>query len=310
VRVGSTPSPRRLIVNADDYGLSRGVNTGIIEAADKGVVTSASMMVNLPGFDDAVVRARSCPSLSLGLHLNLTTGKPLTAARTLTRTKSGEFYSLPALAARASLGRVDSSEVARECTAQIDRMIEAGIAPTHLDSHRHVHAHPALWSAVLKAASSRGISSVRVPSEPLWANARDWRATLKKTGLLVSTRLARRGADDGAAIHFFGVSLQGGSSFSARLFALIPQLPAGITELMVHPGYADTALSEHDGYTWEREEELRVLCSSELRDLLLRSGIELASFGNGPSPTASQSQIPKHEQPDDHQRNWNAYVRH
>jgi chitin disaccharide deacetylase len=276
VRVGSTPSPRRLIVNADDYGLSRGVNTGIIEAAEKGVVTSASMMVNLPGFDDAVAQARSCPSLSLGLHLNLTTGNALTAARSLTRSKSGQFYPVPVLIARASLGRVDSSDVTRECTAQIDRMIEAGIAPTHLDSHRHVHAHPALWSAVLQAASSRGISNVRVPSEPLWANARDWRATLKKTGLLISTRLARRRADDGAAIHFFGVSLQGGSSFAARLFALIPELPLGTTELMTHPGYADAALSEHDGYTWQREEELRVLCTSKLRDLLAHSGIELA----------------------------------
>ena len=276
MRVGSTPSPRRLIVNADDYGLSRGVNTGIIEAAEKGVVTSASMMVNLPGFDDAVARARSCPSLSLGLHLNLTTGNALTAARSLTRGKSGQFYPVPALIARASVGRVDSSDVTLECTAQIDRMIEAGIAPTHLDSHRHVHAHPALWSAVLQAASSRGITNVRVPSEPLWANARDWRATLKKTGLLISTRLARRRADDGAAIHFFGISLQGGSSFAARLFALIPELPLGTTELMTHPGYADAALSEHDGYTWQREEELRVLCTSKLRDLLAHSGIELA----------------------------------
>jgi chitin disaccharide deacetylase len=275
VHVGSTRSSRRLIVNADDYGLSLGANTGIIEAAAKGVVTSASMIVNLPGFDDAVARARSCPSLSLGLHLNLTMGKPLTAAPSLTRRKTGQFYPLPVLVARASLGRVNSSEVTRECAAQIDRMIEAGVSPTHLDSHRHIHAHPALWPAVRQAASSRGISNVRVPSEPLWANARDWRATLKKTGLLMSTRLTRRGADHGAAIHFFGVSLQGGSSFAARLFALIPELPAGTTELMTHPGYADAGLSEYDGYTWQREEELRVLCSRELRDLLARSGIEL-----------------------------------
>ena len=89
MRVGSTPSPRRLIVNADDYGLSRGVNTGIIEAAETGVVTSASMMVNLPGFNDAAARAGSRPSLSLGLHLNLTTGKPLTLAPSLTRRNAG-----------------------------------------------------------------------------------------------------------------------------------------------------------------------------------------------------------------------------
>jgi chitin disaccharide deacetylase len=233
------------------------------------------MMVNLPGFDDAVVRARSCSSLSLGLHFNLTTGKPLTTAPSLTHRKSGQFFSLPALIARASLGRVDSSEVTRECKAQIDRMTEAGSPPTHLDSHRHVHTHPALWSAVLRAASARGISSVRIPSEPLRANALDWRATLKKTGLLISTLLSRHGADHGDPIHFFGVSLQGGDSFAARLFALIPELPPGTTELMTHPGYADAALSEHDGYTWQREEELRVLCSGKLRDLLAHSRIEL-----------------------------------
>ena len=294
MRVGSTPSSRRLIVNADDYGFSRGVNTGIIEAAETGVVTSASMMVNLPGFDDAVARARSGPPLSLGLHLNLTTGKPLTAAPSLTRRKTGQFYRLPLLVARASVGRVDSSEVTRECAAQIDRMMEAGITLTHLDSHRHIHAHPALWAAVHQAASSRGISNVRVPTEPLWANARDWRATLKKTGLLLCARLSRDRAQHNPPINFFGLSLQGGSSFAARLFALIPKLPLGTTELMTHPGYADSALSEHDGYTWQREEELRILCSKELRDLVQRNGIELAGFGDLTPRTASESKIAQH----------------
>ena len=294
VRVGSTPSSRKLIINADDYGLSRGVNTGIIEAAETGSVTSASMMVNLPGFDDSVASARSCPSLSLGLHLNLTTGKPLTAAPTLTRKKTGQFYPLALLIARASLGRVDSSEVARECAAQIDRMVQVGIRPTHLDSHRHVHAHPSLWPAVLEAASSRGLSNVRVPTEPMWANTRDWKATLKKTGLLMSSRISRRRVEYNAPIHFFGLSLQGGSSFAARLFALIPKLPAGTTELMTHPGYADAELSEHDGYTWQREEELRVLCSKDLRDLLLRHGIELVSFGSLTPRGASDGKVAQH----------------
>jgi predicted glycoside hydrolase/deacetylase ChbG (UPF0249 family) len=294
VRVGSTRSSRRLIINADDYGLSRGVNTGIIEASDAGVVTSASMMVNLPAFSDAVARAASRPALSLGLHLNLTTGKPLTAAPTLTRRKTGLFYSLPVLVARASLGRIDSSEVARECAAQLDRMIEFGISPTHLDSHRHVHAHPALWSAVLGAASSRGVSNVRVPIEPLSINAGVWKATLKKAGLLICGRASRRRAEGNATEHFFGVSLQGGGSFAARLFALIPKLPLGTTELMTHPGYSDAELFEYDAYARQREEELRVLCSKELRDLLQRCEIELVSFGNCAAPTARASKIAQH----------------
>jgi predicted glycoside hydrolase/deacetylase ChbG (UPF0249 family) len=252
------------------------------------------MIVNLPGFNDAAARAGSRPSLSLGLHLNLTTGKPLTSAPSLTQRNTGKFYSLPVLIARASLGRIDASEVTRECSAQLDRMAEVGIAPTHLDSHRHVHAHPALWPAVIEAASSRGVSNVRIPTEPLWANARDWKSTLKKAGLLVCSRTLRGRSEHSVADHFFGLSLQGGHAFAARLFALIPKLPEGTTELMTHPGYADAGLSEYDGYTWQREDELRVLCSKELRELLLREGIELAGFRSRAPLIAGAGKIAQH----------------
>ena len=183
--MGLTPSPARLIINADDFGISRGVNIGIMEAVEAGVVTSASMVVNLPGFGDAVERARSRHAPSLGLHLNLTAGRPLTAVPSLTRLSTGEFYPLPMLVARASLGLLDSSDIVNECQAQIDRMTEAGFRPTHLDSHRHVHAHPAISPAVFRAASTRGILQVRDPREPLRINARDWHATLLKSGILI-----------------------------------------------------------------------------------------------------------------------------
>jgi predicted glycoside hydrolase/deacetylase ChbG (UPF0249 family) len=280
VRVGSTRSPRQLIINADDYGFSRGVNIGIIEAAEAGVVRSASMIVNLEPFADAAERAHACSALSLGLHLNLTIGQSLTAAPSLSRRNTRQFYPLPILIARASLGLVDGSEVAHECAAQVDRMIEAGFPPTHLDSHRHIHVHPALWSAVVRAAASRGVSKVRVPSEPLWVNPQDWRATLKKAGLLTCTRLSSRSAGDNSPNHFFGISLRGGESFAARLFALIPRLPTGTSELMTHPGHADAELAKSDGYTWQREEELRVLCSPEFGEILRRNGVELANFSD------------------------------
>jgi predicted glycoside hydrolase/deacetylase ChbG (UPF0249 family) len=279
VRVGSTPSPIRLIINADDFGISRGVNIGIIEAAAAEVVTSASMIVNLPAFADALDRAVLCPALSLGIHLNFTVGRPLTRVPSLTRRDTREFYTLPALVARASLGLLDSSDIARECLAQIDRMIDAGFPPTHLDSHRHVHAHPVIFSVVTRAAASRGILDVRIPRESMRVNAGDWRATLKKTGLLICAGLSRGGAAADRAIDFVGVSLQGGKSFATRLFALIPQLQTGTTELMTHPGYADASLAQHDSYTLERVTELRVLTSREFRDLLARSGVTLTSFG-------------------------------
>jgi predicted glycoside hydrolase/deacetylase ChbG (UPF0249 family) len=294
VRVGSTRSATRLIINADDFGISRGVNTGIIEAAAAGVVTSASVIVNLPDFADALDRAPSVPALSLGLHLNFTIGRPLTAALSLTRRDTGEFYPLPVLAARASLGLLDPSDIEVECLAQIDRMIEAGFPPTHLDSHRHIHAHPAISSAVARAAASRGILQVRVPSESLRTNTRDWRATFKKLGLVICARLSGRAGAADRAPHFVGVSLQGGKRFASRLFALIPHLPAGTTELMTHPGYADASLAEHDSYTLERVTELRVLCSREFRELLVRYGVTLTSFDDRRSIIPHEDQFAQH----------------
>jgi predicted glycoside hydrolase/deacetylase ChbG (UPF0249 family) len=294
VRVESTPSQTRLIINADDLGISRGVNIGIVEAAAAEVVTSASMIVNLPAFADALDRAVVCPTLSLGLHLNLTVGRPLTRAPSLTRHDTGEFFTLPVLVARASLGLLDSSDIARECLAQIDRMTDAGFPPTHLDSHRHVHAHPALFSVVTRAAASRGIFQVRIPRESLRVNARDWRATLKKTGLLICAGLSRGNVGADRAIDFVGVSLQGGKSFATRLFALIPQLRAGTTELMTHPGYADASLAEHDSYTLERVTELRALTSRDFRDLLVRSGVTLTSFGQRRSIVPREGEFAQH----------------
>jgi predicted glycoside hydrolase/deacetylase ChbG (UPF0249 family) len=173
-------------------------------------------------------------------------------------------------------------------------MMDSGFRPTHLDSHRHVHAHPALTHPVLRAAAARGISEVRIPLEPLWANAGDWRATVKKVGLRLSTAIARRNSSGTVPRHFFGISLQGGSSFAPRLFGLIPRLPSGTSELMTHPGYADTALAEHDDYTWERAEELRVLCSVELRDLISQCGIELAGFDDRSSRRTVHGQLAQH----------------
>jgi predicted glycoside hydrolase/deacetylase ChbG (UPF0249 family) len=252
------------------------------------------VIVNLPDFPDALDRALMVPGLSLGLHLNLTVGRPLTSAPSLTRRSTGEFYTLPMLAARASLGLLDATQIESECLAQIDRMIESGFPPTHLDSHRHVHAHPAISAAVARAAASRGILHVRVPRESMRTNASDWRATLKKGGLLVCAGLSARTSAAAHANHFVGVSLQGGKSFATRLFALIPKLPPGTTELMTHPGYADASLAEHDSYTLERVTELRALCSREFRDILVRSGVTLASFGDRRSIASHERQVTQH----------------
>ena len=280
---------RRLIINADDFGISRRVNDGILEAAQAGGITSTSLMVNLPDSADAIHRARHHSAISIGLHFNLTVGNSLTGTSSLTQGLGTEFPPLSRLLAAASLGMIEESDVERECLAQIDRMTRAGYPPTHLDSHRHVHTHPAIYPAVLRAVQARRIPHLRVPCEPFHLNAGVLGATLKKSLLLLSVRRSRRigngfGRQSLAPSHnvagFVGISLQGGTSFTDRLFALIRELPVGTTELMTHPGYADAELAKRDSYTVDREIELKVLCSDEFHELLETSGVALANFGD------------------------------
>jgi predicted glycoside hydrolase/deacetylase ChbG (UPF0249 family) len=298
VRVDSTPStrlPRRLIVNADDFGISPAVNSGIIEAAEAGSVSSASMIVNLDGFDDAVRRAKSLGALPLGLHFNIVGGRPLTRAPSLTD-KRGSFLGLSPLLWRATIGRINARELAAECVAQLDRMAAVGLPATHLDSHRHVHMHPALFSTIVVAAASRGVRIVRVPIEPLRTNMGNWRATVKKIGLSASAKLHHV---NGVVRpdHFFGISMQGGKSFGPLLLALIPRLPEGTSELMTHPGHVDAALKDSDDYTWQREMELSTLLSPRFRDLLQRHDIELTSFQRLRSGSGGAGEVPENREP-------------
>jgi predicted glycoside hydrolase/deacetylase ChbG (UPF0249 family) len=279
---------RRLIINADDFGISRSVNRGIFEAARAGGITSTSLIVNLPDSADAVARARQCSGVSVGLHFNLTIGNALTGPSSLTHGKTAEFYPLSRLLAAASLGMIEDGDIERECLAQIDRMTRAGFPPTHLDSHRHVHTHPSIYPSVLRAVQARRIPHLRIPCEPLDVNASVLGATVKKSLLLLSARRSRQVATPQRAMAlppqditgFVGISLQGGAAFPDRLFALVRDLPAGTTELMTHPGYADADLAKRDTYTVEREIELKVLCSDEFQDLLRENRVALANFGD------------------------------
>lgn len=269
---------RRLIVTADDFGLSQAVNAGIADAIQRGPVRSVSTFVTLPAFDDAIDRARPfSDEVGVGLHFNVLVGAPLTATRSLVNPRTGRFYPFATLVRRALTGRVDAYDVLSECTAQLDRLANAlsraGLGPiSHVDSHRHVHFLPAFNASVVAAAQAAGVSHVRVPREPWRYNPLDIRATAKKATLAAMTRGTRTRS------HFVGVSLQGGSHFEGRLLALLDRLPDGTTELMVHPAFPDRELWEIDSYTWQRDIERRVLISDAVRERIGRGDIVLTRF--------------------------------
>ncbi len=262
-------SARRVVVNADDFGFTPAVTEGILAAHAAGTVHRTSMMVHQPGWDHAVRAARAPGfALPIGLHLDLLVGAPLVPARTLTG-RDGRFLPITALARRAFAGRVDPDEVAAETHAQIAALRAEGIALTHVDSHRHVHALPGIRTGVLRAAHEAGIGEVRAPLEGS-------RTLLGLAGPRAKAALLRTAWHTGARAPaptraFAGLALYGaGPRFADRLDAILDRLPAGPVEIIVHPGRVDDPLRRLDAYLAPREAELAALTSARVRERLGR----------------------------------------
>ncbi len=272
---------RLLVVNADDFGLTPGITSGILDAHRRGVVTSTSVIVTQPDWPHTVNMLGICGTLGIGLHVDLLTGTPLIGTGTLVNPATGRFFTLGVLARRAATGRIASNDVARECHAQIMRLqlalTEAGTRVTHLDSHRHTHVLPVIATGIRQAARRARIAAVRYPVEPL-TRSLAYRGIARSLTLHGLAALQRATPTDRARA-FIGASWQGAPDFAARLESLPAQLHASVTELMCHPGYVDDALRAVDTFTAHRETELAALCATGLRDRWAAAGIRLVSFG-------------------------------
>lgn len=274
---------RILVINADDLGFAPGVNRGIFEAHAAGTVSSASLIATAPAFGEAAERVqRDATRLGVGLHLNLVSGAPLANVPSLIDPATGRFHAFDVLVRRALAGQVDAAEVRRECEAQLAALVAVGITPTHIDSHRHVHAMPGILPAVAAAAHGSQIPVVRRPldkvslldpvaSAKMLAVHAAWRTAL--TGVAPAHRglLAR-------APHFRGIAMQGAPDIRDRLLATIDQLPIGATEIMVHPGYDDEVLASQDAFRAERAVELKALCDPAVVARLQKGDVKLVSF--------------------------------
>lgn len=282
-------SPAALIVHADDLGLTDGVNAGIFQTFQTGIVRSASLMTTTPGFDDAVVRARATPGLDLGIHLNLTTGRPCLPATRLASLvdRQGCFHSLTRWLLLALAGRIDGAEVQAELTAQVDRAFESGLVFSHLDSHHHIHLFEPATTVVADLGrrhhlliirqsderrilgASRTIARLQRPPPLGGAWRRQWLLTL------ASRRATRRLAGFTRADFFTGLPLLGAGLDAGQVSELFMALPAGTTELMCHPGYGDALLRSLDPGAAAREREVALLTNPALPHDLEQAGIQL-----------------------------------
>ena len=285
---------RQLIVNADDFGYTRGVNRAILEACREGVVTSTSLLANGAAFEDAVEAAASEPRLDVGCHLNFIEGKPVSPPERIPHLlgKDGRFLPAWRLALRLTLGLVPEGEIEQEAAAQMEKLLQAGVRVSHVDTHKHTHTHPAVARGIARAARRLGIGWIRRPFENfLPGSARKLSAKRLLVGSLnlLARSFERRMAalDMAMPDHFTGIVLTGRltrQEFGEALAAL----PPGVTEVMCHPGYCDAEL---DGAPTrlrrERELERETVSDGTWRAVVRDRGILLTSFGELSSLRAS-----------------------
>jgi hopanoid biosynthesis associated protein HpnK len=265
---------KQLVVNADDFGFTTDVNAGIVEAHRRGILTATTLMANGDAFDDAVRLARETPSLDVGCHLVLIQGRSLLTGRPLPRTVAQLMRAL----ARRELRIYD------ELAAQVRHIEQAGIRPTHLDTHKHTHLAPPVLDAVVRLAREHDARWVRRPFDfPL--NASTGAVPLLKrvtSRVLSATRrrfqgvLERHGCY--ATDHFAGFQITGRFR-AAELANLMDLIPEGSTEFMCHPGRCGDALRNAATRLKEsRERELEALVAPEVREAMERNGIELVNY--------------------------------
>jgi len=292
---------RRLIVNADDFGLTSGVNRGIVEAHQHGLVTSSTLMAGGAAFENAIALAKQTPRLSVGCHVLLVDGPPvldLSKVSTLAFANSGtpQFReSIVTFACRAAGRRLDEAQIEAEIAAQIQKLQSAGIQVSHLDSHKHTHMFPAVFRPMLRAAKKCGIRAVRNPFEPLlFASARNWKRRFQ-LGILRSFQKSFRQALDDAGMltpnGCIGIIATGGLTMST-FRALIENLPEGTWEFVSHPGYNDADLARiKTRLRASREKELQILTSDETKEMLRREQIELVSYRDFAQSAAPTPQV-------------------
>jgi len=286
---------RRLIVNADDFGFTAGVNRAIVEAHTRGIVTSSTLMATGRAFDNAVNSAKTVPLLSVGCHVVLIDGEPVLDAKqlpslTLVRSEAGHFRDgVKSFAARALTGRLDPDEIEAEASAQIRRLQSAGLTVSHVDTHKHTHVFPAVLRPLLRAAKACGVCAIRNPfgpSKPLRSSELLTRPNLwtRYAEVRILHALSAKFRDSVRAEGIvtpdgtLGIVVTG--ALDEKLFRAIAALtPEGTWEFVCHPGYNDNDLKSAKTRLREsRESELRVLTMPDARPLLLNQGIALISY--------------------------------
>jgi hopanoid biosynthesis associated protein HpnK len=277
----------RVIINADDFGLSQSVNEGIVKAHREGILTSATLMANTPGFEQAAALAAENPRLGVGLHLNVVRGFPVSKPESVPSllTPEGRF---PASAGKVIRGlysrRLKAEDLERELRAQVEKALQAGVRLSHFDSEKNLHVIPPFFRAVLRLGREFGIKKVRFVREFRLSGAAG--QSLKAAFLsAVCLRMRRRALGAGFVItdRFYGICNSGRMTAQA-LTSLLSRQKDGSAEIMVHPGYVRQDLLDLEPVVGRyyinrsRELELGALLDPGPKEAVRERAIRLINF--------------------------------
>lgn len=282
----------RLIINADDFGLSPGINQGVLRLFDNNRLTSTSLVVNMPSSTDAVEQALIRPAMRVGLHLNLTTGRPLLPPDRVASlvTDEGDFLSTSAFLLRLMTGRLDLNEVEAELGTQIETYLKTGLEPAHIDSHMHLHALPTVGNLVADLAESYGIGIMRNPDplafvfpttsdpHPVQEAIRAPLAHLAQSTVRIlggnrQTRPKQFTCAD--RVIYLRWCLEAGSDALDTFQGCLRISQGSRVEVVTHPAVADDILPGLSRYVAGRETELEFLLSNEFSRLLAQDDISV-----------------------------------
>jgi len=281
---------KNLIINADGYGFTHGINRGIEETVERGVVTSISVNANFAAASELAAFARRYPRISVGIHLNPVVGRPLSDPKRIPTlvNAEGEFHYRDFIR-RLLRGMIDPDEMFIELSAQIRRVREMGVEISHLDSHRGQHLFPPYFRVFLRVLEASGVGRMRTHAHYMLADApHPWLASFgfylghpyrlaTHTWARYEMRVARRrGAK--MADRLLSTERNDDKANLMRWLRLLRNVPPGWNEVFCHPAYPDDELRRWATYVDERLEEVRVMTCDETKEEIERNGIKLRSF--------------------------------
>jgi len=274
----------KLVVNADDFGLTPGINQGILDCFLANSISSATLMVTTSATDEAVDIAKSNTALGIGLHFNLTLGRPLNKPETISSLvrEDGSFHSRVDFEKRMILGRIRHADVIREFYSQVRRFETLGIVMTHVDSHQHVHLFPAVFNILAEYCERENIP-LRVP----WVWPQSWNVSCKRSlraiflKLLIHRNIIRwqnRLKYNAGFASIFDLSIPPNRITIDNYLSIISNIKKGPFELMVHPSRSDQSLVGLTNISEISLTERRILSTYNLKELAQPYGIELVSY--------------------------------